>query len=115
MSRRTFGVTVALRAEHVDAALAAGRDNLNREVRELASRAAETLKAYVGGAPPRSELSVRLAGPEPDPIQGYLYGVSVAAIFDTDDLGVDCPARLLLLSEETPGAGAADVRPEQGV
>lgn len=106
---RTFGVTVALRAAYVDAALQGGREVLRSEVRNLADQATEALKAYVGGAPFRSELAVSLNGLEADPLQGMIYGLSVAALFDIADLGTDCPARLLIMQEQAEGAGAVDV------
>lgn len=113
MTQRVFGVTVAIKASHVqDVLKAGGKAALSSAVRETAAQALEGLKHYVGGAPLLSEPAVDFRGPEDDPIQGLIYAVSIAAMFDTEALGVDSPARLLMLQEQAPGAGAQDIAVE---
>jgi len=106
---RQFGVTVGIRAAHVEAVAEGGKANLKREFRDLGEQATEELRTYVGGAPMRSEPAVKIDGPTDDPLQGPMYALSVAALFDTNDLGANCPARLLVMQEGVDGLGAVDV------
>lgn len=93
MTVTQMGLTVAIQASDVDAILQeGGREALKREVKDLADQATISLRAYVGGAEPRGPVAVDFRGPEDDPLQGLIYGLSVAAPFDTDDLPSTCPA-----------------------
>lgn len=92
-----IGLTVALQEDYVREAKSAGV--LEAEVRALTEQALAGLRGYVGGAKPVSEFAVNLAGPEDDPIQGSIYGLTVAAKFDTDDLPGDCEAYRVYVTE----------------
>lgn len=85
-----IGLTVALQEDHIVQAKEAGV--LEAEVRGLTEQALDGLRGYVGGAKPVSDFAVNLAGPEDDPIQGSIYGLTVVAKFNTDDLPGDCEA-----------------------
>lgn len=112
---RTFGVTVGLRAQHVqDVVAAGGREALREAFRETGAQATEALKAYVGGAPFRSEPAVSIDGPKDDPLQGPMYAISVAALFDVRDLGVDSPAALLVATNPSEGTSVDVARSVEG-
>lgn len=92
-----MGVVVAIQADDVQAAQQAG--TLADEIKGLAEQAQEGLRRFVGGAQPRSDLAINLDGPQEDPIQGTIYGLTLAAKFDTDDLPGDCEAYRIYVTE----------------
>lgn len=93
-----MGITVAVQADAV-AAFDGDPEGLRSEVRDLADQATVGLQRFVGGIRPRSEVAINFAGPENDPLQGWIYGLTVAAKFDTDDLPVDCEAYRVYVTE----------------
>lgn len=86
-----MGLTIAIQADTV-AEFDGDPEGLKRAVHNLGEEAQEALRRFVGNAKPQSDLAINFKGPEKDPLQGWIYGLTVAAKFDTDDLPGDCPA-----------------------
>lgn len=93
------GVTAAVKAEDVDGMT---REEATSLFRHVAGGLVPLLEKHVGGAKPLADPAVNIQGPENDTFQGWIYAVSLAAPFDTDDLPSDCTAYAAYLSERTP-------------
>lgn len=86
-----MGVTVAIPASVVEGV---SRHDLADEFKDLAAQAEPGLRRFVGDAPPKGPLSVKIDGPVDDPLQGMIYSLTLAGPFDDADLPPDCDAYL---------------------
>lgn len=83
-----MGLTVAIKVGDMPQEREAARSY----VRDLAEQAQHALRTFVGGIPMEGPLAVNLAGPVDDPLQGPIFGLTVAGPFDADRLPADCDA-----------------------
>lgn len=88
MSRRLewAGASFSMPAADVEAVKAEGREALRSYVRDAGQQALEHLRSATGGILLRSEPIVRFDGPTDDPLQGWIYVLSIAAQVDVDEL-----------------------------
>lgn len=96
-----MGVTVAVAAHYVE-----GRppEDLRSDVRDLADQIMPKLRIYVGQAKPQSPFATKFDGPVDDPLQGHIYALTVAALFDDDDLPADCNAYIDVAEGRVPAS-----------